>query len=172
MPRPQALERPTPRELRLHPQRETTAAVFVVGGLAFMAWVVIGTVRATAVWTLGKVAGLAFAVLFLTMFVYIGLAAWMRRIDLLIEAGEWLVLVDRPLRGAGRQRTVALARVSDVVVEVDDGAARIVIECGDERMRLTDTATTDDLQAKAAAIKHFLGVRPDEPVRVVDRGPT
>jgi hypothetical protein len=79
--------------------------------------------------------------------------------------GQQLDIVRRSLCGKSGQHTIVLAEVTGVVIEVYDGAARIVIELGSGRIPLTDTWSTDDLSDKAAEVGRFLGRPPDGPVR-------
>jgi hypothetical protein len=157
-----------PRRLVVHPQRATTSMVFMVmaaGMVAGLIWTAIaGKSEPTIEHALGWLGVLAFA----GAFGGIGLNGWLTRVELRIER-KTLVLTWRRWPRGHRVVRVPVAGVRDVVVELDDGCARIALICDRERVALSESSTTDDLRNKARAIRTFLGVADPEAVPVVDR---
>jgi hypothetical protein len=157
-----------PRRLVVFPQRATTSMVFMLAAAAIIAGViggaVTGKVEPTIEHALGVLAVLAFA----GAFGGVGLNGWLTSVELRIDRKTLVLAWRRWPRG---HRTVRLSTgdVRDVVVEVDDGGARIALIGKRETIALTESWTTDDLRDKARAIRAFLAIDDPETVPVVDK---
>lgn len=68
-------------------------------------------------------------------------------------------MTHRMIRSHGLSRLPTNAarcpRLTDVVIETDDGTSKIVVVTPTERIPLTSTATSDDLQGKAEELRAF-----------------
>jgi len=139
--------------------------VMAAGMVAGMIWMAIaGKVEPTIEHVLGSLGVLAFA----GAFGGVGLNGWLTSVELRIER-KTLVLTWRRWPRGHRVVRVPVAGVRDVVVEVDDSCARIVLFCEPGNVALSESSTTDDLRDKARAIRTFLGVADPETVPVVDK---
>lgn len=136
----------------VHPQRAGTAKLFMGMGFlgAFASAVAIAWTHAILIPAVACGAALLLA--------FLGLDAWFTRVVFTRFAEGTLRIRWSSLFSAfsRREHTYPLADVVDVDVESSEGTSRIVVLIGDERVGLTDSATSDWLGDKADALRTFL----------------
>jgi len=148
-----------PRVLVVHPQRAPTSVVLGLLGALFTVLSGVATVRALLEGQVGAaaLAGLGVAA-FGGMFVLAGLHGWLLRVELALYDDGVLTMTWTRWPFARRFRALTAADVRAVEVETDDGTSKIVVCVGEERLPLTSSATSDDLDGKAAEMRAFLGL--------------
>jgi hypothetical protein len=164
---------PTPplnssRRLVVHPQRAASCFIFMliatalVGALVFA----VGTGRIAP---LGDIFALLALLAFACLFGVFGAHGWFLRVEFLIEGSDKLTMTWRRWPLADRRRSLPPRAIRDVIVEADDGCARIALVCRGVTIPLTESSTTDHLLGKARTIRIFIGLPEPQPVPVLAR---
>ena len=169
MPRRDRARPAAPAEvLRIYPQRDVTGVVLGLAGVGVFALCCYSAVTKPESLSFRVVIGFAGGFGLALAFMAIGVHTWTSGREF-VRTDAHLEIVEHSLRGPGARRTLARRQITDVIVETDDGAARIVIVLRDGQVPLTTTFTTDDLRGRADQLRRFLELPADEPVRVLPR---
>jgi hypothetical protein len=142
--------------LVLRPQRTITS--FVLVGIGFTGFV-LGAALRWGGWAASFDSEIVAVLLLLSsIFAALGLHGWFLRVEFAATENGWLAMRWTRWPLSRRERTLKLSEITDVIVETDEGTSRIVVLVGQERVPLTGSSTSDNLDGKVRELRAFLGL--------------